>query len=155
MVIKHRRGHRKWYATPSCNITLKSRPVERNQTHRGLIVAARRVSSVYLILAAGALPQQRLAALVNVHSAIWKTPGQKLTVSVSLVFAGAGLYKTTKFWQWCMFEMKKNNIWAAPEGDAITSTKLWFRQGEETESWRTALSAHANKSQCLFSDMYL
>lgn len=123
-----RRGHRKWYATPSCNITLKSRPVERNQTQRGLIVAARRVSSVYLILAAGALPQQRLAALVNVHSTIWKTPGQKLTVSVSLVFAGAGLYKTTKFWQWCMFEMKKNNIWAAPEGDAITSTKLWFRQ---------------------------
>lgn len=149
------RGHRKWYATPSCNITLKSRPVECNQTQRGLIVAARRVSSVYLILAAGALSQQRLAALVNVHSAIWKTPGQKLTVSVSLVFAGAGIYKTTKFWQWCMFEMKKNNIWPAPEGDAITSKKLGFRQGKETESWRIALSAHANKSQCLFSDVYL
>lgn len=40
--------------------------------------------SVYLILAAGALTQQRLAALVNVNSTIWKTAGQEHRVSVVL-----------------------------------------------------------------------
>lgn len=38
--------------------------------------------SIYLVLAAGALAQQRLAALVNVHCTIWKTAGQEQRGSV-------------------------------------------------------------------------
>lgn len=39
---------------------------------------------VYLIPGAGALTQQRLAALVNVHSTVWNTAGQEQRVSAAL-----------------------------------------------------------------------
>lgn len=51
--------------------------------HGGLSPCFSVLSGVYLVLAAGALTQQRLAALVNVHSTIWKTAGQEHGVSVA------------------------------------------------------------------------
>ncbi len=121
--------------------------------------------SVYLILAAGALTQQRLAALVNVHSTIWKTAGQEHRVSV-VSGTGYAVYRGNSGGFWTEYGREQRNIKPSlkfqkpiQQLPKAVFKRLWFKQStamvlKQTPGGRAFSAAAINDHKCLFPDKY-